>query len=175
MATEREVILRLKADTEGLEQGLDNVSNELVTINKQLTTIEDDLRNLSKEMGKGEAAKAFNKLNAIVEKNVLSIQDLGVAADNYKNIALAAGVTTPIGQEALRMAAEMESQMDRLNQTVAQLAEGGRALNTAMSLGTGIIAGYTAFQGVTALLGKLSAFKLIDTLPLEVLTGYSKR
>jgi len=80
MATEREVILRLKADTEGLEQGLDNVSNELVTINKQLTTIEDDLRNLSKEMGKGEAAKAFNKLNAIVEKNVLSIQDLGVAA-----------------------------------------------------------------------------------------------
>jgi len=154
MATEREVILRLKADTEGLEQGLDNVSNELVTINKQLTTIEDDLRNLSKEIGKGEAAKAFNKLNAIVEKNVLSIQDLGVAADNYKNIALAAGVTTPIGQEALRMAAEMESQMDRLNQTVAQLAEGGRALNTAMSLGTGIIAGYTAFQGVTALLGK---------------------
>ena len=153
MATERDVILTLKGDTTGLDQALGKTAGELQTINQQLTGIEDELRNLSKEASKGEAAKAFNKLNGIIEKNVLSIQELGVAADNFKNIALAAGTTSPIGQEALKRAAQMENEMDKLNQSVAQLAEGGRNLNAAMQLGTGVIAGYSAFQGVTALLG----------------------
>ena len=151
---ERDIILKLKADTTGLEKGLGDVSAELLTINQQLTGIEDELRNLSKETSKGEAAKAFDKLNGIIEKNVLSIQELGVAADNFKNIALAAGTTSPIGQEALKRAAEMEREMDKLNQSVANLAEGGRSLNAAMQIGTGVVAGYTAFQGVTALLGQ---------------------
>lgn len=153
MANEREIILKLKADTTGVEQGLGEMSGELQTINQQLTGIEDELRNLSKEVSKGEAAKAFNKLNGIIEKNVLSIQELGVAADNFKNIALAAGTTSPIGQQALQRAAQMEAEMDKLNQSVAMLAEGGRNLNAAMQLGTGVIAGYSAFTGVTALLG----------------------
>ena len=151
---ERVITVALNVDASGAEQGLAQVDNELLTINEQLVGMEDNLRNLTKEIAKGEAAKQFEKLNKVVEKNVLSIQDLGVAADNYKNIALAAGTTTPIGQEALKKAAEMEREMDKLNQSVAHLAEGGRNLNAAMQIGTGVVAGYTAFQGVTALLGE---------------------
>ena len=151
---ERVITVQLNVDSSGAVAGLEPVEGELLSINEQLVEVEDSLGNLSKEIAKGEAAKAFEKLDAIVEKNVLSIRDLGVAADNYKNIALAAGETTPIGQAALEKAAQMETEMDRLNQSVASLAEGGRNLNVAMQIGTSVFAGYAAFQGVTALLGE---------------------
>lgn len=128
-------------------------SQQLESVKTQLEGIEDEVRNVSKATRESQAAASFDKLNKVVDESVLSIQELGTAADNYKNIAIAAGVTSPIGQQALQRAAELENEMDRLNQTVAQVAEGGRALNTAMQLGTGIVAGYSAFQGVTALLG----------------------
>ena len=128
-------------------------SKELQSVKSQLEGIEDEVRNVSKATRESQAAASFEKLNKVVDDSVLSIQELGTAADNYKNIAIAAGVASPIGREALEKAAQLENQMDQLNRSVAQVAEGGRALNTAMQLGTGIIAGYSAFQGVTALLG----------------------
>ena len=127
---------------------------ELESTKQALEYIEDEIRNIDKAVAKESAKSAFEALNKVVDENVLSIQELGTAADNYKNIALAAGLSSPIGQEAIAKAAQLENEMDRLNQTVAQVAEGGARLNTAMQLGTGVIAGYSAFQGVTALLGK---------------------
>ena len=59
---------------------------ELETIQDALATIEDELRNLSKNDAAATAALAFEELNKVVEDNVLSIQELGTAADNYKNI-----------------------------------------------------------------------------------------
>ena len=151
---EREITVSLKLDPKGFEQGANVVESELLTINEQLGKMEDELRNLSKEAGQEVAKKSFEELNATVEKNILSIQELGTAADNYKNIALAAGTTSPLGQEALQRAAEMERRMDGLNREVAQLAEGGRLLNTSMALGTTVLAGWSAFQGITALVGE---------------------
>ena len=151
---EREITVSLKLDPKGFEQGANVVEGELLTINEQLGKMEDELRNLSKEAGQEVAKKSFDELNATVEKNILSIQELGTAADNYKNIALAAGTTSPLGQEALQRAAEMERRMDGLNREVAQLAEGGRLLNTSMALGTTVLAGWSAFQGVAALVGE---------------------
>ena len=151
---EREITVSLKLDPKGFEQGANVVEGELLTINEQLGKMEDELRNLSKEAGQEVAKKSFEELNATVEKNILSIQELGTAADNYKNIALAAGTTTPLGQEALQKAAEMERRMDGLNREVAQLAEGGRLLNSSMALGTTVLAGWSAFQGITALVGE---------------------
>lgn len=150
---ERVITVSLNLDATGVETGAQVVEESLLTINQQLVQMEDELRNLSKETSQEVAQASFDKLNNSIEKNVLSIQDLGVAADNYKNIAIAAGVTTPLGQEALRMAAEMERQMDGINQQVAQLAEGGRNLNAALQLGTAVTAGYAAYQGVAALAG----------------------
>lgn len=146
--------MRMNLDASGVEQGVGEINQEMITLAEQIAEVEDGVRNLSKDVAKGEAEKAFRKLNKIVDENVLSIQELGAAADNYKNIALAAGKESPIGQEALKKAADMEKQMDKVNQEVTQLAEGGRALNTTMAIGTGVVASYTAFQSVTALLGE---------------------
>lgn len=143
-----------KKATDEFNKSLDETGQEAQTVEKQLIGIENDLRNLSKEAGKGGASKAFDELNSIVDKNVLSIQDLGVAVDNYKNIAIAAGTQTPIGQEALKKAADMESEMDKLNRSVAMLAESGTRLNTAMQLGTAVFTGYAALQGVQQLVGE---------------------
>lgn len=129
-------------------------SQELQTVKSQLEGIEDEVRNVSKATRESQAAASFEKLNKVVDDSVLSIQELGTAADNYKNIAIAAGVTSPIGREALERAAQLENEMDQLNRSVTEVTEGGRGLNAAMQLGTGVIAGYSAFQGVTALLGE---------------------
>lgn len=126
---------------------------ELETIQEALSAIEDELRNVSKASAQKTAEEAFRELNKVVEENVLSIQELGAAADNYKNIARAAGEESPVGQEAIRKAAEMEQQMNDINESVAQLSERGSNLNASLQLGQGIIAGYTAFQGVMAAVG----------------------
>lgn len=144
----------LKQEAEALTSQIESATSATKNLSEEIATVEDELRNLSKNEAAEQSVKSFNRLNKIVDENVLSIQELGAAADNYKNIALAAGTSSPIGQEALKRAAEMEKQMDKVNVEVTQLAEGGRALNATMQIGTGVIAGYTAFQGVTALLGE---------------------
>ena len=126
---------------------------ELESISEAIATIEDEVRNLSNANAVGGAEEAFRELNKIVEENVLSIQELGAAADNYKNIALAAGKESPIGQEALARAAEMERRTDDLNTEVAMLAERGRNLNAALELSGTVIGGFAAFQGIQAALG----------------------
>lgn len=127
---------------------------ETKTVKGELESIEDVLRNIKKDAKDQTAKKAFAALNKVVDESVLSIQELGTAADNYKNIAIAAGTETPIGKEALKQAGQLEKQIDVLNQRTTKLAENGKALQASMELGTSVIAGYSVFAGTQALFGQ---------------------
>lgn len=145
-----------EVDAKGAKQAgaaLGDVAQEAKSVKEQLEGVEDTIRNVSKASADKTAQKQFQELNRIVDENVLSIQELGTAADNYKNIALAAGKESPIGKEAIRRAGELEREMDTLNQTVARGAEGGRALGEALTLGAGVAGGFAAVQGAMALVG----------------------
>jgi hypothetical protein len=128
-------------------------AKEIESVKEGLEDVEDALRNVKKESRQDVAAKEFAKLNKIVDESVLSIQELGTAADNYKNVALAAGKETPIGKEALKRAADLEKQLDETQKSVANLATKGKELQGALDIGTGVLGGYAAFQGVSALAG----------------------
>jgi hypothetical protein len=143
-----ERVIAVKMTVDGKES-----IKELENIQEAMAAIEDEIRNVDKTMAASTAEEAFRELNKIVDQNALSIQELGTAADNYKNIALAAGKTSPIGKEALKMAAQMEREMTDLTMEVDQLAQRGRRLNTALTLGSTVIAGYGALEGVQAALG----------------------
>jgi len=138
-------------------------AQELESVKEGLEDVEDALRNVKKETRQDVAAKEFAKLNKIVDESVLSIQELGTAADNYKNVALAAGKESVIGKQALQRAAELEKQLGETQKSVSNLATKGKELQAALDVGTGVLGGYTAFQGVAALAG-VESEKFQETL-----------
>lgn len=147
MATEREIILKLKADTSGVEQGLNNVEESLKEVNKEIDKMG--------QAGKSDPfAKKLDELNKKVESGTLSMREMTKAVKEYATLALQAGENSPIGKEALNQAGQLKDRIGDLNAAVNDLSKDGRGLQTALQLGSGIVAGYTAFQGVTALLGK---------------------
>ena len=144
MATEREVILKLKADTTGVDQGLDNVSKgfedvkkDVDNATKSVTSFEDKLKALDKKVASGE----------------MSMREMTRAVKEYATIALQAGENSPIGKAALQQAGQLKDRIGDLNASVTNLSKDGRGLQTALQLGQGVMGGYSAFQGVTALLG----------------------
>lgn len=140
-----EAIFNLRVNTSG--------DVEAKTVKESLEGIEDAVRNVKKEFKEGIAVTQFEKLNKVVDESVLSIQELGTAADNYKNIALSAGTESVIGKEAIKRAAQLEKQIDTLNRRVADLGESGKVLKTALDIGTGVVAGYNIAAGAAAFLG----------------------
>lgn len=133
------------------------------TTEEQLNGIEKSLRNISKQDAVAGATKQFNDLNKIVDTAALSFQDMTKAMENYKNVAAVAGRESPIGQEALKQAAILQDRINGLSADVNVLAHDGQNLQAALQLGTAVTAGYTAFQGVVAMLG-VENEKLMETM-----------
>jgi len=146
--------ITLVVDASQVEAGMEQLDKQLGEVNDGLGKMSQEIKDVDKALASNDAEKIFKELNKQVDKSVMSVKSLTEASDNYKDIALAAGLSSPIGQEALRRAAEMEGQVDGVNKQVAQLAEGGRGLNSAMALGTGVIAGWSAFAGLSAMVGE---------------------
>ena len=142
---------------------LDDMEMSTRTIKEQMDEIEDATRNISKATRESAATKNLQELNKVVDENVLGWQELGQAVDSYRNIARAAGFESPVGQEALKQAAALEDEMFTLQTRIQALSTRGKELQTALQVGGGIIAGYTAFQGVTAMLG-VENEKLLETV-----------
>ena len=71
----------------------------------------------------------------------------------YQQIAMQAGRTSPVGQEALKMAAQLTDKVTDLRNEVNRLSKDGQGMQQALAMGQGVVAGYTAVKGVTAMLG----------------------
>lgn len=130
MAEEREVILKLKADTTGLEKGLDATT-----------------------AGLSETEKQMQALDKSVESGTLSVRQMTKAVKEYQTIAIQAGKESPIGQQAIAKAAALSDELGDLNNQVKNLGHDGRNMQAAMQLGGSVLSGYTAFTSATALLG----------------------
>lgn len=157
------VAFELRTDTGNSVRDLENMEATAATIKHRMDEIEDATRNISKATRDSDATTNLEKLNRVVDENVLGWQEMGQAVDSYRNIARAAGTESPIGQEALQNAAALEMEMENLQTEIASLSTRGRELQSALQLGTGIVAGYSAFQGVTAMLGTENE-ELLETI-----------
>jgi hypothetical protein len=127
-------------EVEKLEESLKGVNNETEKLNenaKELTGIE----------------KEFEDLNKKVSKGGMSLREMSKAMKEYRDIALKAGETSPIRQEAINMAAQLKDDIRGLGEEISRTKDGAANMQAALQLGGGIIAGYTAFQSVTAALG----------------------
>jgi len=131
-------------------------TKELEAAEKQLSKIEDSLKEINDPNAAGQLEKAFKQLNMVTDESLLSFSEMGKAVEQYQTIALKAGITSPIGKEAIERAGNLKDKMDEVTTSVDILSKKGQGLQTALQLGAGLTAGYGAFLGVTTLLGKES-------------------
>ena len=144
---EREIVLKLKVDTSGVDQGLNNIEESLKGVNAEV----DELGKAGKT---DPFAKKLEELDKKLASGTMSIREMSKAVKEYQTIAVQAGQDSPIGQQALKQAADLKDRLGDLQTQVNNLGHDGANMQAALQLGGGVVAGYTAFQSVTALLGK---------------------
>lgn len=144
---EREIILKLKADTSSVEQGLNNIEGSLKEVNAEV----DELGKAGKT---DPFAKKLEELDKKLASGTMSLREMAKAVKEYQTIAVQAGQDSPVGQQALKNAAALKDRLGDLQTQVNNLGHDGANMQAALQLGGGVVAGYTAFQSVTALLGK---------------------
>ncbi len=147
MAEERNIILKVELDPSQAVDGLKQVDDGLKKVDDDVKKIKND----SKELGPFEQKLA--DINKQVNSGELNFQQLRKTIKDYQGIAFEAGRTSPVGKQALADAAALQDRMTDLDNEVKRLAHDGANLQAAMQLGQGVLAGFTAFKGVTAALG----------------------
>ena len=140
----KEIAIQMNIDTRSTEDGIKRVNEDLKQTDKELNKLSD------KDIALTNKLKA---LDAEVESGTLSMRQMSKSIMEYQSVALAAGRESPIGKQALSQAANLQDKMVDLRNETTRLAHDGANMQAAMQLGGGIVAGYGAFQGVTAMMG----------------------
>jgi hypothetical protein len=151
---EREAIFNLKINTGNSAKNISEAEKELKKLRENIKNSGSDTKSLESNL---------KKLDETVAKGSLAYTDLNKVIKDYQTIALRAGAETPIGMQALENASKLKDTQSDLASSTRKLADDGRNLQAALGIGQGVLAGYTAFQGVTAMLG-VENEKMLETI-----------
>jgi hypothetical protein len=146
-----EIIFRVGVDTTNAQKGIEAVDAEL-----------KDLKKTTDSAGSG-IEKRFSDIQKKVASGELTQRQLTKAVREYQTIALQAGETSPIGQQAIAEAGALQDRIGDLSARMRVAGEDGQNMQAALQLGSTVMAGYGAFQGITALVGKENE-ELTETL-----------
>ena len=138
---DKEIVFKTKVDTGNTVKDINNIDKALKEVNN---TVKDN---------SVDSQKAFEDLNAKVESGTLSMREMTRAVKEYQTIALQAGENSPIGKQAIEQAGQLKDRLGDLQQQVVNTGQDGRHLQGALSIGSGIVAGYGAVQSSMALVG----------------------
>ena len=120
---------------------------------QEVKKLEDAIKEVNNTSSSLSVDEKFKTLNSTLDTTTATFGEMSQAIEAYKTIALNAGRESPVGQEALKRAAELKDRITDLDREVDNLAMDSQTLQGALQIGTGVVAGYQAFTGVTALLG----------------------
>jgi uncharacterized membrane protein (Fun14 family) len=141
MAT-KEAVFSLRVDTGNSVQDIQNADQAVKNFNK-------DLKETQATASSGTGMDAFqqnlDELNARVSAGGLTMRDMTKAMKEYQSIAAQAGVESPVGQEAIRAAAQMKDTIGDLKGATTALSSDFVKLDTAVQ---GIETGAAVFQGL---------------------------
>jgi hypothetical protein len=129
--------------------------NELGQVQGKLVQHQNDIKKIGETMA--TASQTFEQrlaaLNTRVNSGTMNARELGKAIKEYQTIALQAGRESPVGQQAIADAAQLQDKLSDLRNEINRAAHDGANMQAAMQLGSTIIAGYGVAQSVTAALG----------------------
>lgn len=137
-----EIIFRVGVNTGNAEKSIEAVDKELKELKKTSDTAGSSIE------------KRFADIQKRVASGELTQRQLTKAVKEYQTIALQAGETSPIGQQAIQEAGDLSDRIGDLQARMRVAGEDGQNMQAALQLGSSIMAGYGAFQGITALVGK---------------------
>ena len=120
----------------------------------EVKKLEDAIKDINNSSSTNTIEQKFKTLNTTLESNTASFGEMSQAIEAYKTIALNAGRTSPVGKEALKNASILKDRITDLDREVDNLAQDGRRMQGAMQISQGVMGGYSAFIGITALAGE---------------------
>lgn len=141
------IAVKMTLDAGQTVNEIENVEQGLKGVDEQIENINNDSKQLS------QTEKAFAELNKKVESGEMTMRQMAKAVKEYQTIAIQSGKDSPIGQEALSKAAALKDELGDLSTQVNNLGHDGQNMQAALQLGSTVIGGYSAFQGITAALG----------------------
>ena len=149
MAT-KEAVFSLRVDTGNSVQDIQSADQAVKNFNKDLQATQTTA---AAGTGVNKLATDLAALNAKVTAGGLTMREMTQTMKQYQTIAAQAGVTSPVGKEAIRNAATLKDKISDLKNATGVLASDTLKLDTAMSgLGTGV-AVFQGIQGAAALAG----------------------
>lgn len=139
-----EIIFKVGVNTGNTAKDISNIDKELKNVNQSAKTVGSD------------GASQLEELNKRVASGTLTSRQLTRAVKEYETIALQAGRTSPVGQQAIQQGAKLTDELADLRNEIVRASHDGKNMQAALQLGSGIAAGYGVMQGTMALLGNES-------------------
>lgn len=125
--------------------------NDLNAITQANERVSDSAQAVGKDY-----AKALADIKAKVDSGLLTQRELTRAVREYQTVALQAGETSVVGQQAIAEAGALTDRLGDLSAQVNVLSHDGANMQASLQLASTVTAGYGAFQGVLALTGNQS-------------------
>lgn len=125
--------------------------NDLNAITQANEKVSDSAQAVGKDY-----AKALADIKAKVDSGLLTQRELTRSVREYQTVALQAGETSVVGQQAIAEAGALTDRLGDLSAQVNVLSHDGANMQASLQLASTVTAGYGAFQGVLALTGSQS-------------------
>jgi hypothetical protein len=139
---DKQAVYTVRVDTGNTINDINNFDKALNNLNKE---VDKTQTNLSDSKANDDFAQQLDALNKKVEAGGLSMRQLGKVVREYQSIAIAAGDSSPIGQDAIRAAAELTDRMGDIRSQTTALSSDFVGLDTAVQ---GVQTGVAVFEGV---------------------------
>ena len=167
MAT-KEAVFSLKVDT-------GNSVNDIKSFDQAVNSLNKDVNTLQNTVAEGSGTDAFaqklTELNAKVEAGGMTMREMTKTMKEYQNIATAAGMDSPIGQQAIAMAGELKDAIGDVKAQVNALSSDTVKLDTAMGALSGGAAIFQGFESAMALTGVESEQLMQTMVKLQAVQG----
>jgi hypothetical protein len=139
---DKQAVYTVRVDTGNTINDINNFDKALNTLNKDIDKTQS---NLNDSTATDDFAKQLDALNKKVEAGGLSMRQLGKVVREYQSIAIAAGDSSPIGQDAIKAAATLTDRMGDIRSQTTALSSDFVGLDTAIM---GVQTGAAVFEGV---------------------------
>jgi hypothetical protein len=156
MAIEKTIVL--KVDSDQANKSLNQTEQELNDVAKASGKAAEEIKKTNKSlneilMSTDDVNKKLKDLDQTVATSPKNFRDLNKQIQAYQTIALQAGRESAVGKEALSKAAALKDQMVDLQNETKRLSDDNKNLQGAIGIGTGVLAGFTAYQGALGMIG----------------------
>jgi hypothetical protein len=153
-----EKIIEIKVNADQANKSLNQTEKDLNKVGTASSQAAENINKTNKSLkditnSSDDVGKKLKDLDAVVATTPKNFKELGKQIQAYQTIALQAGRESAVGREALKNAAALKDQMVDLQNETKRLADDNKNLQGALGIGTGVLAGFTAYQGALGMIG----------------------